>query len=154
MDGYTALALMRAKRARDEAEAAAPHIATAKRYAALADDERRARVGLERLLQSKLLPHVMAQVGRNLGEGVHREIMKAVGSQKSYTGTTTLQLPTAMLLAADPESVVGRVVDWWRSSVAPKMSVSCGTDVAELSVQVLDIRLPAMGYRERIYDQI
>lgn len=145
MDGYTALALMRAKRARDEAELAAPHKARA-------DEERRARIGLERLLQSKLLPQVLEQIGRNLGQGVHREIMKAIGSQRSFTGMTTLELPTDMLLAADPKSIVARVVDWWRHDVAPKMSVSSGLDIEDKHVLTVDIRLPEMGYRERVLD--
>lgn len=154
MNGYTALALMRAKRERDEAEAAAPHIATAKRYAQIADEEKRARLGLERLLQSKLLPHVLEQIGRNLGEGVYREIMKAISSQKSFTGTTTLKLPTDMLMSADPKSIVARVVDWWKRDVAPKMSVSAGAEISDRSVLTVDIRLPTMGYRERVHDYI
>ena len=154
MNGYTALMLMRAKRERDEAELAAPHIAAAASARYLAHQEQKAREGLERILQSKLLPHVMEQVGRNLGEGVYREIMKAVTSQKSFTGTTTLKLPTDMLMAADPKSVVARVVEWWRSSVAPKMSVSAMTDIAESHVTTIDIRLPPMGYRERVFDNI
>lgn len=154
MNGYTALMLMRAKRERDEAELAAPHIAAATHARSVADEERRARQGLERILQGKLLPHVMEEVGRNLGQGVHREIMKAITSQKSFAGTTTLELPTGMLMAADPKSVVARVVEWWRSSVAPKMSVSAMTDIAESHVTTLDIRLPPMGYRERVFDNI
>ena len=153
MDGHTALLLMRAKRQQAEAEIAAPHKAEADRAMRVARDERDARKRLERLLQSELLPHILEQVGRNLGEGVHREIMKAVGSQKSFTGTTTLNLPTEMLLAADPKSVVGRVVDWWKLDVAPKMSIASAMDVADQTVQVMDIRLPAMGYREAIYDR-
>jgi hypothetical protein len=152
MTQYPLLAALRATREREEAELAAPHIEAARRSAMIAAEERQARIGLERLLQSKLLPHVLKQVGHNLGEGVHREIMKAVSQQKGFSGTTTLRLPTEMLLAADPKSVVGRVVDWWRQDVAPKMSLSAGTDIADRSVQVLDIRLPQMGYREAVWD--
>lgn len=152
MDGYTALMLMRAKRERDVAEAAASYIEDASRERDVAAEERRAREGLERILQSKLLPQVMEAVGRKLGDGVYREIMKAVTSQKSFTGTTKLELPTDMLMSADPKSVVARVVDWWRSSVAPKMSVSAMCDVVEPTVTTIDVRLPAMGYRERVMD--
>jgi hypothetical protein len=150
---YPLLAAMRAKREQIEADLAAPHIAEARRAMALASAERDARVGLERLCQSKLMPYVMESVGRNLGEGVHREIMKAVSSQKSFTGTTKLELPTSMLMAADPESVIARVVEWWRRSVAPKMNLSAMMQPSDRSVLVLDIRLPEMGYREAVHDR-
>lgn len=152
MSQYPLLATMRAKRKRDEAELAAPHIAAVQRALAIAREEQKARQMLERLMQNKLLPHVMEGVGRNLGEGVYKEVMRAIASQKSFTGTTKLELPTDMLMSADPKSVVASVVDWWRHDVAPKMDIRAMTEPTDASVLVLDIRLPSMAYRQAVFD--
>jgi hypothetical protein len=143
---------MRAKYRSEEAEIAAPHKAEASRALALAREERDAREKLERLLQNKMLPHILEKIGHKLGDGVHREIMNAVSSQKSFTGITKLELPTSMLVSADPGSVVGRIVDTWRTKTAPRMSIRAGVSPLDRSITVLDIRLPEMGYREQVLD--
>lgn len=154
MDGHTALLMMRAKRLRDEAETAAPYKADVDRAREAANGERRAREGLERIMRSKLLPHILEDIGHKISLALHDEIMKAVCEQKDFSGMTTLSLPTGMLLAADQTSTVARVVDRWRNTVAPKMSFAAGTEISSRGMTVLDIRLPEMGYREAVYDQI
>lgn len=151
------LAAMRARRAQQEAEISAPHRAAAAQANQRAAEERKAREGLEALLRSKLLPHVLDEIGHKLGDAVHNEIMKAVSAQKGFGGTTTLQLPTDMLLSADRNSVVGRVVDWWKSEVAPRMDVRAHRDGAapvKSHHTILDIRLPQMGYRHAVMDTL
>lgn len=156
MSSYPLLQAMRAKRERIEAEIAAPYRAETIRANMLAVQEREARAGLERIMRSEMLPHILREIGHKLGEGVHREIMKAIGKQKGFSGTTTLELPTDMLLAADPKSVVARVVDWWKSETAPRMSLRAFKGDMEMKshVTTLDIRLPEMGYREQVMDRI
>lgn len=150
---YPLLAAMRTKREQTEAEIAEPHVVAKQMALAIAAEEKAARVKLERLVQSKLMPHIMENVGRNLGDGLFKEIMKAIAAQKSFSGTTKLELPTDMLMGADPKSVVARVVEWWRHDVFPKMNIAAMTEPADARVLMLDIRLPSMGYREAVYDR-
>lgn len=147
---------MRAKRELIEAEIAAPYRAETIRANMLAVQEREARAGLERIMRSEILPHILRSIGHKLGDAVHHEIMKAVGKQKGFSSTTTLELPTSMLLSADPKSVVARVVDWWKQETAPRMSLRAFKGEMEVKshVTVLDIRLPEMGYREHVADSI
>ena len=151
---YPLLAAMRAKADREEAEIAAPHAAQAARADMRAEQERSARVALERLMKNEIVPHVMREIGHRLGEGVHREIMKAISSQKSFTGTTRLEVPTDMLLSADPKSVVARVVDWWRSETAPRMRLyALKGDMDMQSRQTtIEVRVPELTYRHVVMD--
>jgi hypothetical protein len=153
---YPKLAAMRAKRLAVETEIAAPYKAVADRMTAVASAERNAREGLERLLRSPVLDRVYDAIGRNLGEHVYREIMKTLSAQKAYAETTTLVLPTGMLMSADPKSVVARVVDWWKSETAPRMRLRVDADpsaIVDQSYTTLDIRLPEIGYRERVMNR-
>lgn len=151
---YPLLAAMRAKAEREEAEIAAPHAARAARADMRAEQERSARVALERMMKNEMLPHVMREIGHRLGDGVHREIMKAVSSQKSFTGTTRLELPTDMLLSADPKSVVARVVDWWRAETAPRMRLHAFKADVDLQHRqtTIEVRVPELTYRHVVMD--
>lgn len=151
---YPLLAAMRAKAEREEAEIAAPHVASANLANARAEQERSARAALEKLLRNEMLPHVVREIGHRLGEGVHREILQAISKQKSFTGTTHLELPTNMLLAADPKSVVARVVDWWRQETAPKMRLRAfkgEMDMRQMQTTI-EVRVPELTYRHVVMD--
>jgi len=151
MTRYPLLAELRARRQRLEAEIAAPHAANAVRAWEEAARERREREALERIMGNKLLPHILEHIGHKLSERLYREIMQAVAKSETATGVTTLELPTEMLISADRKSIVSRVVDWWKMDCAPKVSFRARESVKSRST-VLDIRLPAMGYREAIED--
>jgi hypothetical protein len=152
MDGYTALLVMRAKRQALEAELAAPHKEAADRSAAIALEERRARQGLERLLASKMLPEIIQRFSRDVARYAQDGIWKAVAHASKASPTTTLEVPTDMLQYADPESVLSRVVDWWRNETLPKMEFRVDADMAlaKSDMMVLDIRMPQMGYRQAV----
>jgi hypothetical protein len=150
---YPLLEALRAQRMREEAEIAAPYRAETIRANMLAVQEREARAGLENLIRNELLPHILRDVGHKLADGVDREIMKAIGQQRGFSGVTKLELPTDMLLMADPKSIVARVVEWWRRDVAPRMEVRGVADVKRRAT-ILDIRLPSMVYRERVIEDL
>lgn len=154
MSSYPLLQAMRARRDRIESEIAAPYRDETVRANVRAVQERETRVALERMMRNEILPHVLREIGRKLGAHVHDEIMRAIAKQQSLSGTTTLKLPTSMLLAADQTSVVARVVDWWKTETAPRMSLRAFKGEMEMKsgVTVLDIRLPEMGYRHHVED--
>lgn len=147
---YPRLAAMRAQAQRREDEIAAPHRAAVDHARQIAREERTAREGLERLLRSPIIKQVVEKIGHEVGDHVYHEIMKAIASQRGFAATTTIEVPTSMLMAADPKSIVSRVVDWWKRETAPKMRVRAMADVATMHHTVIDIRLPEMGYREAV----
>ena len=156
MTRYPMLEAMRARRQQVEDDLSAPHRAAAEQAREIAHQEREARRGLEGIMRSELLPHVLREIGHKIGEAVHREIRKAVSQQRGLGGETTLTLPTYMLLEADPKSVVARVIEEWRYQTAPKIELRAFKGEAEVKnhTTVLDIRLPMMGYRHIVADQL
>ena len=93
MDGYTALLVMRAKRQALEAELAKPYKEAAARSEAIANEERRARQGLERLLASKMLPEIIQRFSRDVARSAQDGIWKAVAQASNAAPTTTLVRP-------------------------------------------------------------
>ena len=150
------LEMMRARRQAEINELAAPYIASAQRSAAMANEEREARRGLERVMRSEMLPRVMDHMAHSLGEYAFRGIREAVMKAGKFAPTTTIEVPTDMLMSGDPRSVIGRVVDWWKRETAPRMSVRAFKGMQGISqgVTVLDVRMPEMAYRHAMHDAI
>lgn len=150
MDGYTALLLMREKREREEAELTAPYAAEVAHLFAQTTEARRAYKRLEDTLRDQLLPHLLDQIGRKLGDGLYREVMKVV-AHSSMDEFATFTLPTRLLIAADPQSIVGRIVAEWKSQTMPRIKVSAMQALGrEQSRSLLDVRIPELRYRESI----
>lgn len=151
---YPRLEMMRARRQLAENEITAPHRAAAEQAAQMARQERAAREGLERLMRSEIMPHLMKQVASEMGRGLYAEIMKALRGIGATTGTTTITVPTDMLLGADPDSIVARTIKWWKSETAPRMELRAFKGEQEIrnGVTMLEVRLPAMGYRHAVAD--
>lgn len=152
MSRYPRLAALRAQRQSAENEIAAPHKAVADAALQRAREERHAREGLERIMASKLAPRIIDEVGHMMGRGLYPEIMKSLRSIGAVTGTTVIEVPTDMLMAADPKSIVARVVDWWRSETAPRMSFRAVTGEMEITqnLTVFDVHVPEMRYRHAV----
>lgn len=150
------LAMMRAKRQAEVDELAAPYMAAARRSAAMAHEEREARLGLERVMRSKMLPAITDQVAHSLGEYAFKGIREAVMKASKFAPTTMIEVPTDMLMSGDPHSVICRVVDWWKAETAPKMSWRAFRGEMEISrgVTVLDVRMPEMSYRQHVVDHV
>lgn len=153
---YPKLAMMRAQRQRLEDEISAPHRAAAARSTQIAREERAAREGLERIMRSKAAPHIIEHLGREMGHGFYTEIMKAMHSIGSVTGTTTITVPTGMLLSCDRDSIVSKTVEWWKAETMPRMSFAAykGEQEIKSGVTVIDVRVPELRYRHRMADTI
>ena len=139
-----------------EAEVAAPYKLLLDEALARERDARSALAGLERIMRSDLAPKIMDYVAHEMGRGFYTEIMKALSSIGAVTGTTTITVPTGMLLGADRDSIVARVIDWWKSETAPRMSFRAfkGEQEIQESVTVLDVRVPELRYRHRVADSV
>lgn len=156
MARYPLLEAMRAKAQLDHDEIAAPHKAAASRAMADARGEREARLGLERVMRSKVAPYVVETLGREVGTALEREIMKAaVGAMKAGP-ETTITVPTGMLMHADPHSIVSRVIDWWKRENAPRIDFRAyrGGIEQKQSITTVEVRVPEMRYRHKIADSI
>lgn len=153
---YPLLAAMRAKRQRIEDEISEPHRKAALHSAMIANQEREARAGLERIMASKMAPRIMDVVSEEMGRGIYRALHDAIAKQKSFTGTTKLELPTMMLMQGDPESIVGRVVDWWKRTTAPKISFRAYRGEAEMKQRAtrLTVSIPDMHYSHLVADDL
>ncbi|MGE3914074.1 MAG: hypothetical protein AB7F78_00125 [Hyphomicrobiaceae bacterium] len=151
---YPRLAMLRARRQRWENELAAPHRAAAGRALQVAREERAAREGLERIMRSSVAPAIMDHMARDMGRGFYGEIMKAMRGISALSGTTTITVPTGMLMGADRESIVFRVVDWWRSENVPRMSFRAirGEMEHRDAVTVIEVQVPELRYRHRVAD--
>ena len=105
-------------------------------------------------MRSKMAPVMVEQISREMGRGFYSEIMKALASLGGATATTTITVPTGMLLSADRDSVVSRVVDWWKSETMPRMSLRAFKGEGEFrqGVTMLDVRVPELHYRHAISD--
>lgn len=151
---YPLLARMRAERERREKELAAPYIAARDSALRVASSERNARAGLERLMRSEFAPEFLRIIAHKMADFAHREIFEALRKQTLISGTTKLELPTAMLMAHDRNSVVARVIDWWKRDCAEKVDFSTPGDAiaVEHHCVKVQVRIPEMRCVELVSD--
>ena len=154
---YPLLEAMRAQRQREEDEIAAPHRADAARSRRAAYEEREARLGLERIMGSKVAPFLVRELGATMGRELERRIVDAAieaTAGKKTSPETTIVVPTSMLMYADPKTLVARVVDWWKRENAPRMEFRAFKGEMEIksSVTTVEVRIPEMRYRHQVAD--
>lgn len=151
---YPLLEMMRAKRLQREAEIAAPYVAEASRARQTAQLERDARQGLERAMSSKLAPMIFDRMAADIASELEHAILKAVVSAAKFAPETTITVPTGMLMHADRNSVVSRVVDWWKMETAPKISFRAvrGDMEIQSSVTTIEVRVPELRCRHAFAD--
>lgn len=156
MSRYPLLDAMRARRQREEGDIAAPHKKRAEISAQVAREERAAREGLERIMQSKVAPRVLDEIGRTMGRELERAIMEAAVKALKVAPETTITVPTGMLMYADPKSMVSRVVDWWKMENAPKMKFRAFKGEMEFRqhVTTVEVSIPEMRYRQMVADEL
>jgi hypothetical protein len=149
MNKFPLLEQMRAERLRREAEITASFRAE---LTACSDAVRRLRSTireLERIVGSEIAQHVVREVAHSLSGELRRLVYEAVARTRGPTDPVAFTLPGDVLRFMDPKSLERSILDQYANEALPALSLGAEPSLEDAAT-ILDIRIPAVGYRRSI----
>lgn len=151
MKKFSLLEQLRAERERHEAEITAP----------LRDamDHLRQRVhslesrlrAVEKALGSEIASLVVERISAGVAVELRQKIMEAAAKAAGSREPVTLTIDQDILRFMDPRSLEREILDRYASRALPTLRLDAEFDPAK-AVTVVDIHIPALGYRHAMAD--